>query len=143
MKNFHIAIIGGGVIGSAIARELSRYELDIILFEKESDVASSTSKANSGVIHSGINSPPKSLKAHFCVEGNKIFQSLAEELSISEEQLQEKISSGQRRFRYRMDWAKSFLKAAKFRGRIIFLKRRLGRFPRKNPQLHQVLSSRR
>ncbi|MCJ2513653.1 MAG: NAD(P)/FAD-dependent oxidoreductase [Candidatus Thermoplasmatota archaeon] len=82
MKNFHIAIIGGGVIGSAIARELSRYELDIILFEKESDVASSTSKANSGVIHSGINSPPKSLKAHFCVEGNKIFQSLAEELSV-------------------------------------------------------------
>ena len=70
------------MIGSAIERELSRYELDIILFEKESDVASSTSKANSGVIHSGINSPPKSLKAHFCVEGNKIFQSLAEELSV-------------------------------------------------------------
>ena len=82
MKNFHIAIIGGGVIGSAIARELSRYKLDVIVFEKESDVASSASGANSGVIHSGINSPPKSLKAHFCVEGNKIFRSLAEELYV-------------------------------------------------------------
>jgi len=82
MKNFHIAIIGGGVIGSAIARELSKYDLDIVVFEKGSDVASSTTKANSGVIHSGINSLPKSLKARFCVEGNKVFQSLAEELSV-------------------------------------------------------------
>ena len=64
MRKFQIAIIGGGVIGSAIARELSKYFLDIIVFEKESDVASSTSKANSGVIHSGINSPPKSFTQH-------------------------------------------------------------------------------
>ena len=82
MRKFQIAIIGGGVIGSAIARELSKYFLDIIVFEKESDVASSTSKANSGVIHSGINSPPKSLKARFCVEGNRIFHQLAKELSV-------------------------------------------------------------
>jgi len=80
MKNFQVAIIGGGVIGSAIARELSKYKLDVVIFEMGSDVASGTSKANSGVVHSGINSPPSSLKARFCIEGNKMFQSLADEL---------------------------------------------------------------
>lgn len=82
MKNFHVAIIGGGVIGSSIAWELSKYKLDVVVFEKGSDVASSTSKANSGVIHSGINSPTSSLKARFCVEGNKMLQPLAEKLGF-------------------------------------------------------------
>jgi glycerol-3-phosphate dehydrogenase len=83
MRNFHVAIVGGGVIGSAIAWELSRYKINVVVFERGSDVASGTSKANSGVIHSGINSSPRSLKAHFCVEGNKMFQSLSERLGFS------------------------------------------------------------
>lgn len=82
MKNFDVAVVGGGIIGSAIARELSKYKQNIIVFEKGSDVASATSKANSGVIHSGINSSPKTLKARFCVEGNKIFHTLEKELHI-------------------------------------------------------------
>jgi glycerol-3-phosphate dehydrogenase len=82
MKNFHVGIIGGGVIGSAIAWELSKYKLDVVVFEKGSDVSSGTSKANSGVIHSGINSPTGSLKARFCVEGNKMLQPLANELGF-------------------------------------------------------------
>ena len=82
MKNFHVAIVGGGVIGSAIAWELSKYKLDVVVFEMGSDVASGASKANSGVVHSGINSPPSSLKARFCVEGNKMFQALADELGF-------------------------------------------------------------
>ena len=82
MKNFHIAIVGGGVVGSAIARELSKYNVNIAVFEKGSDVTSSTSKANSGVVHSGINSPPDSLKARLCIEGNQLIQSLAKDLSI-------------------------------------------------------------
>ena len=82
MKNFHVAIVGGGVIGSSIAWELSKYNLDVVVFEKGSDVSSGTSKANSGVIHSGINSPNGSLKAHFCVEGNKMLQQLADKLGF-------------------------------------------------------------
>ena len=82
MKNFQVAIVGGGVIGSAIAWELSKYDVDVVVFEKESDAASGASKANSGVIHSGINSAPSSLKARFCVEGNQMFQSLANELGF-------------------------------------------------------------
>ena len=82
MKNFHVAIVGGGVIGSAIAWELSKYNLDVVVFEMGSDVASGASKANSGVVHSGINSAHSSLKARFCVEGNKMFQALADELGF-------------------------------------------------------------
>jgi len=83
MKNFHVAIIGGGIIGSTIAWELSKFDLKISVFEKGSDVASDTSKANSGVIHSGINSPNGSLKAQYCVEGNKLCQNLSETLGFS------------------------------------------------------------
>lgn len=83
MKDFHVAIIGGGVIGSSIAWELSKYKLDVAVFEKGDDVASGSSKANSGVVHSGINSPNGSLKALYCVEGNKILQSIADQLGFS------------------------------------------------------------
>jgi glycerol-3-phosphate dehydrogenase len=82
MKNFQVAIIGGGVIGSAIAWELSKYKVDIVVFEMGSDVTSGASKANSGVIHSGINSATDSLKARFCVEGNSMFQTLADTLGF-------------------------------------------------------------
>ncbi|MEF8879108.1 MAG: NAD(P)/FAD-dependent oxidoreductase [Candidatus Thermoplasmatota archaeon] len=83
MKNFDVAIVGGGVVGSAIAFELSKYNLDVSVIEKECDVAFGTSKANSGVVHSGINSNPGTLKARFCVEGNQKIKSLADELGFS------------------------------------------------------------
>ena len=83
MKNFDVAIIGAGVIGSSIAWEISKYNLDVFVFEKGSDVACATSKANSGVVHSGINSPLSSLKARFCVEGNKMLQQLSDSLGFS------------------------------------------------------------
>jgi glycerol-3-phosphate dehydrogenase len=87
MHNAQIGIIGGGVIGSAIARELSKFRLNVIVFEKGGDVASGSSRANSGVIHSGINSRPGSLKAKLCVKGNSMFTTLASELSIPEKRV--------------------------------------------------------
>ena len=83
MKNFHVAVIGGGVIGSAIAWELSKYNVDVVVFEKGVDVCSGISKANSGVVHSGINSSSGSLKARFCVEGNKMLQTLSDDLGFT------------------------------------------------------------
>jgi glycerol-3-phosphate dehydrogenase len=83
MENrFHVLIIGAGVIGSAIARELSKYEIEVALLEKGSDVCSGTSKANSGVVHSGIYSQPGSLKARFCVEGNDVFSRFTQEVGV-------------------------------------------------------------
>ena len=62
-------IIGAGVTGCAIARELSRYQLNILVLEKEEDVCCGTSKANSAIIHAGHDAKPGSLKARFNVRG--------------------------------------------------------------------------
>ena len=79
---YDVAIIGGGVIGSSIARELSKYKLKICVLEKELDVCCETSGRNSGVLHAGFNNKPKSLMAKFCVEGNENFDEIAKELDI-------------------------------------------------------------
>ncbi|KUO64129.1 MAG: FAD/NAD(P)-binding oxidoreductase [Gracilibacter sp. BRH_c7a] len=79
---YDVIIIGAGVIGSAIAREISRYELKIGVLEKELDVCSETSGRNSGVLHAGFNNEPGSLMAKYCVEGCLGFDKVAEELDI-------------------------------------------------------------
>ncbi|WP_124065770.1 NAD(P)/FAD-dependent oxidoreductase [Clostridium sp. E02] len=80
--NYDVAIIGGGVIGCAIARELSRYELDICVIEREEDVCSGTSKANSAIVHAGYDAAPGSLKAKFNVEGNRRMEQLSKDLDF-------------------------------------------------------------
>ena len=77
-----VVIIGGGVVGSCIARELSRYELDVLLLEKEEDVCSGTSKANSAIAHAGFDAVPGTLKAKFNVEGNRMMAALSKELDF-------------------------------------------------------------
>jgi glycerol-3-phosphate dehydrogenase len=79
---YDLIIIGGGVVGCAIAREASKYKLKTALFEKEPDVAEGISKANSGVLHAGFNARPGSLKARFNVDGLKLCSPLAEELDV-------------------------------------------------------------
>ena len=79
---YDVAIIGAGVIGSAIARELSRYQANICVIEKEEDVCNGTSKANSAIIHAGFDAKPGSLKAILNVRGNKMMDALSDELDI-------------------------------------------------------------
>ncbi|MFH1834833.1 MAG: NAD(P)/FAD-dependent oxidoreductase, partial [Methanobacteriota archaeon] len=79
---FDVLIVGGGVVGCAIARELSRFELGVCLLEREADVSCGTSGANSGVVHSGLKETSGMLKARYCVEGNVMFPSLCEELDV-------------------------------------------------------------
>lgn len=79
---YDVIIIGGGVVGSAIARELSRYELDICVLEKNLDVCCETSGRNSGVVHGGFAYDIGSLKAKLCVEGNQGMEQLSKDLDF-------------------------------------------------------------
>ena len=79
---FDVLIIGGGVVGSAIARELSRYRLKIGVLEKNPDVCFETSGRNTGVCHGGFAYDIGSLKAKLCVEGNRMMGDLARELDF-------------------------------------------------------------
>ncbi len=72
MKEYDIIIIGGGIIGCAIAKSIiSKTKKKVVVLEKENHVGEHASSRNSGVIHSGFYYKPNSLKARFCVEGNK------------------------------------------------------------------------
>lgn len=77
-----VLIIGAGVIGSAIARELSRFRLDAVVVERGSDVAMGASKANSGIVHGGYDALPGTLRARCNIAGNPLFDSLAAELDF-------------------------------------------------------------
>ncbi len=73
-------IIGSGCIGSAIARELSRYSLKTLLLESADDVSQGATKGNSGIVHAGYDDKPGSLHAKFCWPGNQMFPQLDREL---------------------------------------------------------------
>ncbi len=79
---YDVAIIGAGVTGSAIARELSKYHARICVIDREEDVCCGTSKANSAIIHAGFDAEPGSLKAKLNVRGNAMMDALAGELDI-------------------------------------------------------------
>ena len=77
-----VVIIGGGIIGCAIARELTRFDLRLALVERECEVGFGTSKANSGIIHAGHHSDPKTLKGRLEWAGNQMWDTLCEELGF-------------------------------------------------------------
>ena len=77
-----IVIIGSGVVGCSIARELSKYKLNISVIDKNEDISEGISKANSGIIHGGFNEKKGTLKAKLNLEANKIIDELAKELEF-------------------------------------------------------------
>lgn len=79
---YDVAIVGGGVVGCAVARELSRYELRAVLLEATEDVAMGSSKANSAIVHAGYDCKPGSLMARLNVRGNALFTRWCEELEV-------------------------------------------------------------
>ncbi|VBB42140.1 Glycerol-3-phosphate dehydrogenase [uncultured Desulfatiglans sp.] len=80
--SYDVLIIGAGVVGNAIARELSRYEIRVAVLEKELDVGMGTSSRNSGVLHSGIHYKPGALRARLNVRGNALMGPLCRELKV-------------------------------------------------------------
>lgn len=79
---YDVCIIGAGVAGCAVARELSRYKADVCVIEKCEDVCCGTSKANSAIVHAGFDAPEGSLMAKMNVEGNQMMDQLARELDF-------------------------------------------------------------
>ncbi|MCQ2814685.1 MAG: FAD-dependent oxidoreductase [Bacilli bacterium] len=79
---FDILIIGAGITGSMLARDLSRYKLKVAVIDKENDVGNVTSSANSAIIHSGYDPIPGSLKAKLNVLGNPMFDQICDELDV-------------------------------------------------------------
>ena len=80
--DYDVIIIGAGVTGCAVARELSRYRLRIAVLDKNWDIGEGTSKANSGIVHAGFDAMPGSLKAKLNVAGSQMMPSLAKALGI-------------------------------------------------------------
>lgn len=79
---YDVAVIGCGVVGSLIARELTKYDVKVCMLEKENDVAMGASKANSGIVHAGFDAKPGSLKAKLNVEGCRMMPSICKNLGV-------------------------------------------------------------
>jgi glycerol-3-phosphate dehydrogenase len=82
IREMDVVVIGGGVTGTAILRELSKYDLKCMLVEKEPDLALGTTKANSAIIHSGFDAPYGSKKALTNVRGNRLYHELQDQLGL-------------------------------------------------------------
>ena len=104
-----IAIIGGGILGVTAARMLSKYDLDIVVLEKNYDIGEGSSKSNSGILAAGFHPRPDSLKAVSCVKGNEMYREICKQLDVpvnylgslmvayseaGQEKLQEKLRKG-------------------------------------------------
>ena len=79
---YDVAIVGAGVVGSAIARELAKFKVSACVIEKDEDVCNGTSKANSAIVHAGFDAKPGTLKAKLNVRGNEMMDELSKELDF-------------------------------------------------------------
>lgn len=79
---YDVVIVGAGVVGGMLARQLSQYDLSVCLLEKENDVAMGASKANSGIIHGGYDPVPGTLKAKLNTKGVALLYTAAQQLSV-------------------------------------------------------------
>ena len=79
---FDVLVVGGGVIGATILRELTKYNLKVCLLEKENDVCMGQSKANSGIVHAGFDAKEGSLKARLNVRGSEMMEQVTKELGV-------------------------------------------------------------
>jgi len=77
-----IGVIGGGVVGTLIAREACRYDAEVHLFERRADVAWGVTKANSAIVHGGFHDTPGTVRARFCRPGNDAYPALCDELDV-------------------------------------------------------------
>ena len=79
---YDIVIIGAGVSGASIAREISRYDLKVALLDKENDVSNGSTKANSAIVHAGYDVKPGTLMGKYNALGNFMYEGLCKELGV-------------------------------------------------------------
>jgi len=77
-----VVVIGAGAVGTAIARELTRFELEVVLIDKNEDVGGDASKSNSAIIHTGYDAPPGTLESRLVTAANPMYDKLCEELDV-------------------------------------------------------------
>lgn len=77
-----VVVIGAGIVGASVARELTKFDLNVLVVERASDVCEGATKANSAIVHSGVDAKPGTLKAKYNVLGNKLYDKVEEELNI-------------------------------------------------------------
>ena len=82
MAKFNVIVIGAGAVGSAVARELSKYELSVAVVEKSLDIGGDASRSNSAIIHTGYDASPGSLESQLVVAANPMYPVLTQELDI-------------------------------------------------------------
>ena len=82
IDQYDVIVIGGGVIGSMLIRTLSRYQLRLLLIEKEADIGMGASSANTAIVHAGYDPMPGTLKARMNVAANPMWDNLAGELNF-------------------------------------------------------------
>ena len=82
MKQYDAVVIGGGILGCMLARNLRRWNITTLLLEKEDDVCKGITRANSAIVYAGYDNKPGSLKAELTVRGNANMGSLCEELDV-------------------------------------------------------------
>ena len=82
MQKFDIAIIGGGIMGASIFSEVTRRGVKAVLLEKEADVSTGSTKANSGIVHAGYDPIPGTLKAKFNLRGSQMYPSMCSRLGV-------------------------------------------------------------
>ena len=79
---YDVAVIGGGVVGALISRELSKYDVKAAVLERCNDIAMGTTKANSAIVHGGFDAVSGTVKAKLNVEGTAIMPKLCKELNV-------------------------------------------------------------
>ena len=82
MKKTDIVIIGAGAVGSALARELAKYKLDVTVVEKNEDLGGDSSKSNSAIIHTGYDAKPGTLESQLVVAANPMYDKITAELDV-------------------------------------------------------------
>ena len=84
MLQTDVLVIGAGAVGTAITRELAKYDLDVLCVDKSEDVGGDCSKSNSAIIHTGYDAAPGTLESQLVVAANPMYDQLTKDLPLSE-----------------------------------------------------------